>query len=216
MRTPTLRSTACLAAVFALATAAQAATVYISATVNVASGATYDGQGNTIVARNMGDGSQAEGQKPFFQLNSGSTVKNCILAAPGVDGIHYYGNGTIDNVTWQDVGEDAATIRTSGTCTMRNSRGYNAYDKFGQVNAASTWTLQGVTQGTCGKVVRQNGSTTFTAKVYYNTVKSDRCKEAIGRTDSSTTHFYHRYLTVTNFTGSQGWWYGRNSQASTY
>ena len=205
-----------VAAILGLVSSAHAATVYITSTISVASGATYDGRGNTIVARNMGDGSQAEGQKPFFRLNSGSTVKNCILAAPGVDGIHYYGNGTIDNVTWQDVGEDAMTIKSSGTCNLRNSRGYNAYDKFGQANAASTWTYQNVTQTTCGKVIRQLGSSTFTCRFYYNTVTSDRCKEAIGRTDSSTTRFYHRDLTVRNFTGSQGWWYGRNSQASTY
>lgn len=193
-----------------------AATVTITTTIVVAAGKTYDGGGNTIKASGMGDGGQGEGQKPFFKLNAGSTVKNVILAAPGVDGIHYYGNGTINNVTWQDVGEDASTIKSGGTCVMSSSKGSSAYDKFGQCNAAATWTLQSVTETTCGKIIRQNGGTSYTCKFYYNTVKSDKCKEAIGRTDSSATRFYYRSLTVTNFTGSNGWWYGRASQASTY
>jgi pectate lyase C len=193
-----------------------AATIYISNTIEVPAGQTYDGHGNTIVAQGMGDGGQSEGQKPFFKLNSGSTVQNVILAAPGVDGIHYYGNGAIKNVTWQDVGEDASTIKASGTCWMYQSRGSSAYDKFGQCNAAATWTLEQVTETTCGKVIRQLGGSTFTCKFYYKDTKSDRCKEAIGRTDSSTTRFYYHNLTVTNFTGSNGWWYGRSSQASAY
>lgn len=211
-----LRAVLATALVGLLASVATAATVTIKSTINVAAGATYDGKGNTIKADGMGDGSQKEGQKPFFKLNAGSTVKNVILAAPGVDGIHYYGNGTIDNVTWQDVGEDAATIKKAGTCTMKNSKGSSAYDKFGQANAASTWTMQNVTETTSGKIIRQNGGTGYTCTFYYNTVKSDKCKEAIGRTDASGTRFYYRSLTVTNFTGSKGWWYGRSSQASTY
>lgn len=195
---------------------AHAATITITATINVAAGATYNGNGNSIKAVNMGDGGQGEGQKAFFKLNAGSTVQNVILLAPGVDGIHYYGNGAIKNVTWNDVGEDASTIKSSGTCWMYQSRGSSAYDKFGQANAASTWTMEQVTQTTCGKIIRQNGGTDYACKFYYNTVKSDRCKEAIGRTDSSATRFYYRSLTVTNFTGSQGWWYGRSSQASAY
>ena len=213
-----IRAFSALAALVGLFVGASlhAATVTFYSTYVIPAGATYDGQGNTIKAVGMGDGGQGEGQKAFFQLSSGSTLKNVILSAPGVDGIHYYGNGTVDNVTWQDVGEDATTIKSSGTCTLKNSRGSSAYDKFGQANAASTWTFQNVTETTCGKVIRQLGGSTFTCRFYYDTVRSDRCKEAIGRTDSSTTRFYYRSLTVTNFTGSNGWWYGRSSQASTY
>lgn len=216
MRPSLLSSLLSLAAVCALATAAQAATRTLYATYYIPAGATYDGYGDTIKAVGMGDGSQAEGQKAFFRLHAGSTLKNVILSAPGVDGVHYYGNGTMDNVTWQDVGEDASTIKTSGNCVLKNSRGYNAYDKFCQSNAAATLTLQNVTQGTSGKIIRQNGGTDYSCKFYYNTVKSDRCKDSIGRTDSGSTRFYYRYLTVTNFTGSNGWWYGRSGQASTY
>ena len=196
--------------------AVQAATVTIYSTVNVPAGSTYWGNGNSIKAVGMGDGSQSEGQSPFFKLNSGSRLHSVILLAPGVDGVHYYGNGSILYTTWNDVGEDAATIKSGGTCSMYLSKGYSAYDKFGQCNAASTWTLEKLTQTTSGKVIRQNGGDTSTCRFYYKDTKSDRCREAIGRTDSSTTRFYYRNLTVTNFTGSNGWWYGRSSQASPY
>ncbi len=198
------------------ASAAKAATITITTTIVVAAGATYNGNGNSIKAVNMGDGSQSETQKPFFRLNSGSTVQSVILLAPGVDGIHYYGNGNIKSVTWNDVGEDASTIKSSGTCWMYQSRASSAYDKFCQANAASTWTLEQVTETTCGKVIRQNGSTTFTCNFYYKDTTSNNCHEAIGRTDSSTTRFHYHNLTVNNFTGSNGWWYGRSSQASAY
>lgn len=212
--THVIRIASSLAALALLATAASAVT--LTSTKVIAAGATFDGGGQTFVCSGMGDGGQGEGQSAAFRLGAGSTLKNCILAAPGVDGVHYYGNGTVNNFTWQDVGEDATTIKSGGTCTLSSSKGSSAYDKFGQCNAAATWTFSGVTETTCGKVIRQNGGTTFTCKFYYNSVKSDKCKEAIGRTDSSTTHFYYRSLTVTNFTGSNGWWYGRASQASTY
>lgn len=196
--------------------AAQAATVTIYSTVNIPAGSTYWGNGNSIKASGMGDGSQSEGQSPFFKLNSGSTLHSVYLLAPGVDGVHYYGSGNIKYVTWNDVGEDAATIKSGGTCLMFGSRGSSAYDKFGQCNAASTWTLEQLVQTTCGKVIRQNGGDTSTCKFYYKDSTSKYCKEAIGRTDSSSTRFYYRNLTVQNFTGSNGWWYGRSSQASTY
>jgi pectate lyase C len=195
---------------------ASAATRTIYTTIVVAAGATFDAGGDTIKAVGMGDGSQNEGQKPIIRLNSGSTARNAIIAAPGCDGIHYYGNGTLSAITWQDVGEDATTIKASGTCLLTGSSGTSSADKFGQANAASTWTFQNVRVNTSGKVIRQLGGTTFTCRFYYNAVTATNCREAVGRTDSSTTRFYYRSLSTPNFTGSKGWWYGRNSQASTY
>lgn len=210
------KGAALLAALVGLSVAAQAATVTITTTITIAAGSTYNGNGNTIKAVGMGDGGQGESQKPFFVIKSGATLANVVLSAPGVDGVHYHGNGTISNVKWSDVGEDASTIKSAGTCTMSNSSGTSAYDKFGQCNAAATWTLAGVRETTCGKVIRQNGGTSYTCKFYYNAVTSTNCKEAIGRTDSSATHFYYRSLSVSSFGGSSGWWYGRSSQSSTY
>ena len=68
------RALAALVGLFVIGTV-NAATIYISSTIEVPAGQTYDGHGNTIVAQGMGDGGQSEGQKPFFKLNSGSTVQ---------------------------------------------------------------------------------------------------------------------------------------------
>lgn len=195
---------------------AQAATVYITSTINIPAGTTYDGKGNTIVAQGMGDGSQNEGQKPFFRLNSNSRLINVKLAAPGVDGCHFYGSGKIQDVTWQDIGEDATTVKSSGDCAVDRGFAYNASDKCGQVNAASTMTHYYHYVDNCMKNIRQNGGTTFTCTFYYDHNTARNTREAIGRTDSSTTRFGYRSMTVVNFTGSRGWWYGRNSQAFTY
>ena len=65
-------------------------------------------------------------------------------------------------------------------------------------------------------MIRQNGGTTFTANFYYDHSTHRNSHEAIGRTDSSTTTFGQRVITVSGFTGSNGWWYGRSSQAYTY
>jgi pectate lyase C len=200
----------------ALVSSASAATRYITTTIVVPAGQTLDFGGDTIKASGLGDGSDAENQKPIIRLNAGSTARNGIIAAPGADGCHYYGNGTLSAITWQDVGEDATTVKSGGTCLLTGSSGTNAADKFGQINAAATWTFQNVRVNTCGKVIRQNGGTTFTARLYYNGVTATRCKEAVGRTDSSSTRFYYRNVSTPSFTGSRGWWYGRDSQASAY
>ncbi|MFI7439913.1 pectate lyase [Nonomuraea indica] len=42
----------------------------------------------------------------------GGTVRNVILDAPAGGGIHREGSCTIRDVWWNDVGEDAATLRS--------------------------------------------------------------------------------------------------------
>jgi pectate lyase C len=195
---------------------AQAATVTITTTIVIAAGATYNGNGNTIKASGMGDGGQGESQKPFFRLNADSWLKNVKLAAPGVDGCHFYGNGTMNEVTWQDIGEDAHTEKTAGNCWVSGGAAYNGADKDGQCNAAGWLTHYYHYVSVCLKNIRQNGGTTYKCQFYFDHNTANKTGEAIGRTDSSTTTFGNRSMTVTSFTGSKGWWYGRDSQAFTY
>lgn len=53
-----------------------------------------------------------EGQKPVFILEDGATLKNVIIhgGLNGSDGVHCKGNCTLENVHWEDVCEDAATM----------------------------------------------------------------------------------------------------------
>jgi pectate lyase C len=200
----------------AIVSSATAATITITSTIVIPAGSTYNGNGNTIKASGMGDGSQNESQKPFFRLNAESWLRNVKLAAPGVDGCHFYGNGTMNEVTWQDVGEDQFTVKSGGNCWVSGGAAYAAADKFGQANAATWVTLYYHLQDNGLKNIRQNGGSTYTCNFYYDNNTARNTREAIGRTDSSTTRFGRRNMTVQNFSGSRGWWYGRDSQAFTY
>ncbi|MEN8906201.1 MAG: pectate lyase [Clostridiales bacterium] len=166
---------------------ANAGTVNISNTIVVAAGETYDGGGDTIIASGMGDGSQDEDQDPIFRLEDGATLKNVVIGAPGCDGVHCYGDVTVDNVIWEDIGEDALTIKDEGDVSISNCKFYNGDDKVLQVNAASTMTVTNCYADTAGKFIRQNGDTTFkcTWNLIGTTVKN--MGECVARTDSSTT-----------------------------
>lgn len=167
---------------------AEAATV-VNETIRVEAGQTFDGKGQTYVANpdTLGDGSQAENQKPIFRLEAGATLKNVVIGAPAADGVHCYGNCTITNVTWQDVGEDALTLKSSGTVNISGGAAYKAYDKVFQMNAAGTINIQNFRADDIGKLVRQNGSTSY--KVVMNVENCDisNVKDAILRTDSSSS-----------------------------
>ncbi len=179
-------------------TLSYAATKTITATIVVAANKTYDGKGVTIVAKGLGDGSQAEDQKPIFKLEKGATLKNVIIAKPGADGVHCYGNNTVSGVTWQDVGEDALSVKGEGTIKITNCKFYKASDKVIQVNKKSTMTVTSCTADTMGKFIRQNGGTTFTCTWYLNGCTVKNASECIARTDSKTTKLYYRNLKYSN------------------
>ncbi|NLY74616.1 MAG: hypothetical protein GX075_04865 [Firmicutes bacterium] len=196
-------------------------TKYISSTIVVKSGQTYDGGNQTIIAQGMGDGSQSESQKPIFKLESGANLRNVIIGKPGCDGVHCYGNNNVTNVRWVDVGEDALTVKggdSANAGTINVDGGYANYadDKVFQVNAPCTLRISNFSADTMGKLVRQNGGKTWKMTVYLTNVTLNNVKEAVFRTDSSSSRVYYRNLKVTNFKGSKGWWYGRDSQASPY
>ena len=169
------------------ATCSSSGSTSITATIRVTSG-TYDGGCRTFNPSGaLGDGSQEEGQDPAFRVENGATLRNAILGNNGVDGVHFYNGGNLQNFRWTNVGEDAFTIKSSGTVNVSGVTGVNSEDKFAQVNAESTLNVSNCIVDNAGKFLRQNGGTTF--KV---TVNVDRCQisnmgEGIFRTDSSTS-----------------------------
>lgn len=78
-----LLSAGLVASIFGAVPAAAAPTV-VNSTIVVPKGTTYDGQGKTFVANpsTLGDGSQAENQKPVFRLEAGATLKNVNIGSP--------------------------------------------------------------------------------------------------------------------------------------
>lgn len=169
------------------ATCSPGTTVNVSSTIIVSSG-TYDGGCKVFNATSaLGSGSQSEGQKPVFRVENGATLKNVVLGNNAADGIHFYNGGTIDNIRWTNVGEDAMTIKSSGTVNVKNISGYAGSDKFIQVNAASTLNISNCIVDGMGKFLRQNGGTTFKTAVSVDRCQISNMGEGIFRTDSSTS-----------------------------
>lgn len=183
-----LLSTGLVASIFGAVPAAAAPTV-VNSTIIVPKNTTYDGQGKTFVANpsTLGDGSQAEGQKPVFRLEAGATLKNVNIGSPAADGVHCYGNCNISNVVWQDVGEDALTLKSAGTVNITGGAAYKAYDKVFQMNAAGTINIKNFRADDIGKLVRQNGGTSFAVNMTLDNSNISNVKDAIMRTDSSTS-----------------------------
>jgi hypothetical protein len=158
----------------------------VSSTIVVDEGETYDGNCR-VFNPTFGDGSQDEGQDPVFRVNDGGTLRNVIIGNNGADGIHTYGDVTIENITWQNVGEDALTIKGPGTVYVSDIEGYEADDKFFQINAASTLRVDNCIIDNAGKALRQNGGTKFKIDVAFNNCLIKDMGEGVFRTDSSTS-----------------------------
>ncbi|MED4803441.1 pectate lyase [Bacillus atrophaeus] len=165
-----------------------AADEVVQQTIVVPKNTTYDGKRKRFIAGSaLGDGSQKEGQKPVFKVEDGATLKNVVLGAPAADGVHTYGNANITNVVWEDVGEDALTVKKEGKVTIDGGSAQKASDKIFQINKASTFTVKNFTADNGGKFIRQLGGSTFHTDVIIDRCTITNMKEAIFRTDSKTS-----------------------------
>jgi pectate lyase C len=169
------------------ATCSSQGSTSISATVKITSG-TYDGGCRTFNPSGaLGDGSQDEGQDPAFRVENGATLRNAILGNNGVDGVHFYNGGTLTNFRWTNIGEDAFTIKSSGTANISGVSGYSGEDKFGQINASGTVNISNCIVDSVAKVIRQNGGTTFKTTVNIDRCQLSNLKEGVFRSDSSSS-----------------------------
>ncbi len=160
----------------------------VDATIVVGPGETFDGQCRRYIAGPaVGDGSQSEGQDPVFRLEDGARLLNVVLGAPAADGIHTYGDVTLSNITWEDIGEDALTIKDPGTVELDGGAAYDGSDKVFQINAASTFRVSNFRADNAGKFIRQNGGTGFTVHVFIESCDISNMDEAIFRTDSNSS-----------------------------
>lgn len=122
----------------------------------------FDGMLKRFVgAGALGGGGQDEGQDPIFQLSNGATLENVILGAPAADGIHCEGACTLKNVWWEDVGEDAATLKgSSDSQVMLIDCGgaRKASDKVFQHNGPGTMRITNFYAEDFGKLYRSCGN----------------------------------------------------------
>jgi len=170
--------------------------VYVSSTIVVGPGQTFDGCGKRYISDGLGDGSQSESQKPIFRVEEGATLLNVTLGAPAADGIHVYPDGGtvwMQNIVWEDIGEDAMTIKDEGTVFLDGGSAQYGSDKVFQINAASTFHLSNFSAHDAGKMIRQNGGSTYPVHVFIDDCDITGMDEVIFRTDSASSH-----VTMTN------------------
>ncbi|QQL45808.1 pectate lyase [Sulfuriroseicoccus oceanibius] len=130
--------------------------VVVTDTIFINRGRHVDFQGIRLIPMDLGDGSQREDQRPVIELASGASVSNVIIAAPGADGIHCYGDNTLENVVFEDVGEDAVTVK-GPRVTWQHGGARNAEDKVVQMNHQGPFIGRNLVLEDFGRGVRGNG-----------------------------------------------------------
>jgi pectate lyase C len=182
----------------------------ITQTIVVPPNTIYDGNGEVLTADptamncDLTEGEQAESQRPYFLLAPGASLRNVTINYPGCEGVHMMGNNILENITWVDVGEDAASVRSyfpGGTFAILNSRADHASDKTFQFNAAGAVLIQDFVGADMGKLVRQNGGTEFEFHVDLNNVTVSQVISAVVQSDSPICFIRHHNLSFA-FTGS--------------
>ncbi|GAA3620180.1 pectate lyase [Streptomyces fenghuangensis] len=132
----------------------------VSSTIEV-SGTLDGGMKRYYGSGELGGDGQDEGQDPIFKLKDGAVLKNVILGAPAADGVHCTGSCTLQNVWWEDVGEDAASFKgtsSSAKYTVTGGGARKASDKVFQFNGAGTLTVKNFDVADFGKLVRACGN----------------------------------------------------------
>ncbi|CUA78011.1 hypothetical protein RSOLAG22IIIB_12985 [Rhizoctonia solani] len=122
---------------------------------------TFDG-GNVRYDRGKGacSGQKEGGDKDaVFLLESGATLKNVVIGANQAEGVHCKGPCNIYNVWFEDVCEDAITLRqTSGTTNIIGGGAKNADDKVVQHNGGGVVNIDSYCVQDFGKLYRACGN----------------------------------------------------------
>ncbi|MEL7975393.1 pectate lyase [Isoptericola sp. F-RaC21] len=130
----------------------------VSETIEVSG--TFDGE--LVRYGGFASGDQGEGGDPMFQLEDGAVLKNVILGEDPGDGVHCSGTCTLENVWWEDVGEDAATLRDnesgSDTMTIDGGGARGADDKVFQHNGPGNVVIKNFQVEDFGKLYRSCGN----------------------------------------------------------
>ncbi|OHW97004.1 pectate lyase [Colletotrichum incanum] len=93
----------------------------------------------------------------MFVLENGATLSNVIIGPDQAEGVHC--KGTCNNVWWEDVCEDALTLKqSSGTSYVNGGGAFKASDKIVQFNGFGTLSIKNFYANDYGKVVRSCGN----------------------------------------------------------
>jgi pectate lyase len=134
----------------------------VAKTIEVSGPGPYDGGLQRFYGTGaLGGDGQEKDHDPVFTLTDGAVLKNVILGSPAADGIHCMGSCTLQNVWWEDVGEDAASFKgtsPSAVYTVTGGGARNASDKVFQFNGAGTLNISAFQVSDSGKLVRSCGN----------------------------------------------------------
>lgn len=98
----------------------------------------YDRKGSSGACQGQTETGEADA---VFILESGAKISNVIIGKDQAEGIHCRGPCTVTNVWWEDVCEDAITIKQTGSgdvSTISGGGAFGAEDKIVQHNGAGT------------------------------------------------------------------------------
>ncbi|KAI1409297.1 polysaccharide lyase family 3 protein [Hypoxylon sp. FL1857] len=149
----------------------------------IKAGQSFDG-GMKTYGRGVKCTGQAEGgdSDAVFELEDGATLKNAIIGADQIEGVHCKGACTIENVWWAAVCEDALSIKGDGNASVKGGGATGAEDKVIQHNGLGTVTIDGFTVVDFGKLYRSCGNckTMGQRNVVVNNVKAYNGKTLVG------------------------------------
>jgi hypothetical protein len=132
----------------------------VTATIKVTG--TYDGGCKRFRGGgNLGSGGDGEGKEPLFLLSPGATIFNLYIGSPESDGIHCTGTCLIRNAVWEDVLDDAATLKGSSpgdVMTIDGGSAANASDKVFQHNGPGKVVIKNFRVTNFGKLYRSCGN----------------------------------------------------------
>ncbi|WP_224653938.1 pectate lyase [Pectobacterium versatile] len=175
----------------------------VNDTIKVGPGEVFDGGGKTFTAGSkLGDGGQAEGQKPVFELALGATLKNVVFGDNAADGVHVRGDAKIDNVHWTNVGEDALTVKSNtgkpANVEITNSSAQGASDKIFQLNADANLTIDNFKAKDFGTFVRTNGGQQGNWNLNLSNIDAENGKFSFVKSDSEGLNVKGSNINLTN------------------
>ncbi|KAG1696313.1 hypothetical protein DVH05_018445, partial [Phytophthora capsici] len=136
----------------------------------VKAGEVFDGKMQTFDRSDV-TCSEGEGQKDtaVFLVEAGGTLKNAIIGKNQKEGVHCDDHDcTIENVWWDDVCEDALSVKggtASSVTTVTNCGARSADDKVVQHNGQGTVNIDGFYAESFGKLYRSCGTCGDTPRV---------------------------------------------------
>ncbi|KAK8170884.1 pectate lyase E [Phyllosticta citrichinensis] len=119
----------------------------------------YDGKLQTF-GRGVECTGQDEGgdSDAVFIIKDGGTLKNAIIGADQIEGVHCEGSCTIENVWWSAVCEDALSLKGDGDATITGGGATGAEDKVIQQNGVGSVSINDFTVVDFGKLYRSCGN----------------------------------------------------------